>query len=137
LLKPGQKICPKCKFANPVPIPKTIIDRVYYAIAHDRVISVHMKEGEGFRDTMVSELRVNGELADSHRHGWTHEEESMFATLEVEGKEISVRADVAPGVFKDKVKLLIDSVETPLVKSSDADIKALLHEEQPLRHKRF
>lgn len=104
-----------------------------YALVGDRLVSIHAQTTLDFNlpnvkggDT-VYEFRVDGDLTDSHRHGTLPKGGSMFAVLDRDGKKTSVRVDVSPGIFGTKYKLLVDDADTPLTKSSEAEIKALWH----------
>ena len=112
-----------------------------YALVGDRLVSIHAQTtlalSPGLSPSVkggdtVYELRVDGDLADSHRHGTLPKGGSMFAVLDRDGKKTSVRVDVSPGIFGTKYKLLVDDADTPLTKSSEAEITALWHEKSLL-----
>lgn len=75
-------------------------------------------------------LRMDGKVVDSHRYGEIPKRGSMFATLSGEGQRPSVRVDVLSSWLRTKFKLLLNDVETPLMQSSEAEIKALWHTKQ-------
>lgn len=77
------------------------------------------------------ELRVDGDVVDSHRHGTIPRGGSMFATISEEGQNTSVRVEVSPKGFRTEYRLLVNDDDTPLIQSSEAEIKALWHRKHP------
>lgn len=104
-----------------------------YAVVGDKVVSVHVRMK--FDTNLLSmsgadttyELRVDGEVVDSHRHGTIAKGGSLFATLSDEGQNTSLQVDVRPKWFTTEYRLLINDSVTPLTRSSEAEIKALWH----------
>src|SRR3990172_6347817 len=102
-----------------------------YALVGDRLVSIHAQTTLALSPGLSPNVK-GGDPADSHRHGTLPKGGSMFAVLDRDGKKTSVRVDVSPGIFGTKYKLLVDDADTPLARSSEAEITALWHEKSLL-----
>ncbi|MBN1395432.1 MAG: hypothetical protein JW959_10445 [Pirellulales bacterium] len=82
--------------------------RQFYPIVGENVISVHSKWNlasfYAFGE-VIHELRVNGELEDSHSSGSIKKAGATYAILEIEGKKTTIRVDVMSRIIGYKYKL--------------------------------
>ncbi len=109
-----------------------------YTVIQDKIGSVHARTTPNMNLLSLSggetayELRVDGEVADTHRHGTFPKAGSMFATLDGEEQSTSIRVDVSPGRLAGRMRyrLFVDKTETPLIKSSEANLKSLWHKKR-------
>ena len=105
----------------------------YYTTLDDTIISVSMKAILDSNllsmsgGSVLYELRINEEVADSHEHKARPKPGSMFAILEQDSRKRSIRVDVSPGIFKVKYKLTVDDAEVALNKISESELKGLWH----------
>src|SRR5207247_425011 len=109
-----------------------------YAEVGGHIVSVHARLNVDTNLLSISggqaiyELRVDGEVRDTHTHGTWPKGGSIFATIQTTNdKKQSIRVDIHHrffGLFGTKYALYVDDAETTLTKSSEARIKELLHE---------
>ncbi|MCD5401785.1 hypothetical protein LR013_04250 [candidate division NPL-UPA2 bacterium] len=105
-----------------------LLSNSFYASFGDNVISVHMRiDSEGGQ--VILELRLNGLLADSHKHDALTlkipKGGSLSGTItRVDGSKSSVQVGFKMSWIKStSYTLLIDGNEVPLIKSTEAKIK--------------
>lgn len=111
----------------------SILNDDLIAVVGDKTISVHRRSIVDANILSLSggetayELRVDGIVADTHKHGTLARSGSLFATPVHDGIKTSIRVDVKPSMFSVKYKLFVNDVEVALQKCSEAEIKALWH----------
>ena len=105
----------------------------HFAMVGDRIVSVHFRQGLDTNLLSMSggetlyELRVDGVVADTHKHGTFPRSGTLFATPEVNGAKTSIQVGVKPGFFGVKYNLLVGNNDVPLKACSEAEIKSLWH----------
>ena len=108
-------------------------DYYYTILDGDTVVSVSRKRtvNTNMFDWSVSktiyELRIDGEVLDSHQHGTFPKSGSMCAILERSSGKRSIRVNVSCGMFSTIYRLTIDSVKVRLKETSETRLKSLWH----------
>jgi hypothetical protein len=115
------------------PINMGMLSDNYYMTLDDNVVSVSAKVTLNANPLIfggggaVYELKINGEVVDSHEHKMIPKSGTLYAILEQGSKKISIRVEIVLGWFMTKYKMFVDEAEVVLTKTSESKLKALWH----------